>query len=515
MANSRLPMFQLRRILQLRQQGFSQRRIASALAISRTTVEHYLRIVEAHFSDLAQALSWQDDQLHRLFTHRVPQPEADRLGDLYQRFENYEAQLAKPGVTRHHLWLAYKQANPNAIQYSQFCERYRTWRLNQQTVMHLEHKAGETLFVDYAGKKLALVDPTTGQPQPVELFVAVLACSQLTFAKAVASQRKADFLQALSDALTYFGGVPEAIVPDNLKAAVTKANRYEPDLNESIEDFAAHYSTCIYPARSGKPRDKALVEKTISILYSRVYVPLQEQSFHSLKELNQAIAQQVEVHNRQCFQGKPYSRRQRFETLEEATLMPLPLQPYRSKAFRMAKVHPNCHVLLGEDKHYYSVPYRHVGQSVKLVYTAQTVEIYHDHQRIALHERQPEAYQYTTRREHLPSQQQWLSQWSAEYFIDQASQIGPHTRLAIQELLHTRSYPQQAFRSCAGVLSLVAKVGQQRLEGACERALTYGAVSYKLIRSILERNLDKTTSTEVTHKPLPTHENIRGADVYQ
>lgn len=343
----------------------------------------------------------------------------------------------------------------------------------------------------------------------------MLACSQLTFAKAVASQRKVDFLGALSDALLFFGGVPQAIVPNNLKAAVTKANRYEPDLNESIEDFAAHYGTCIYPTRPGKPFDKALVEKTISILYTRVYAPLQDRIFHSLNELNTAIAQAIEDHNRQYFQGKTYGRRQRFETLEEAALLPLPLHSYRPKVFRLAKVHPNCHVLLGEDKHYYSVPHRFVGQSVKLVYTAQTVEIYQDHQQIALHERHPEPYQYTTRREHQLNQQQWVSQWSCDYFREQDQQVGPHTQRVIEDLLQRRTYPQQAYRSCAGILSLVPKVGGQWLEKACERALAYGAVSYRFVHSILQRKLDQTCLLESSDRPLPAHENIRGADVYQ
>lgn len=228
MANLPLPMYQIRRILQLRQQGYSKRAIAATLAIARNTVEHYLATIEAHFSDLGQALSWQDEQLHRLLTHSVD-PKADRLGDLYQRFEGFEQQLSKPGVTRFHLWAAYKQANPNGVQYTQFCQRYKQWMRTQQTVMHLEHKAGDKLYVDFAGKRLSLVDQSSGEVKPVEFFVAVLGCSQLTYAQAVASQNKEDFITALQNALHFLGGVPLAIVPDNLKAAVQTANRYEPE----------------------------------------------------------------------------------------------------------------------------------------------------------------------------------------------------------------------------------------------------------------------------------------------
>ncbi|SFE33571.1 IS21 family transposase [Spirosoma endophyticum] len=519
MANLRLPMYQIRRILQLRQQGYSKRAIAATLAIARNTVEHYLAIIEAHFADLEQALSWQDEQLHRLFTYSVD-PKADRLGDLYQRFEGFEQQLSKPGVTRFHLWATYKQANPNGVQYTQFCQRYKQWMRTQQTVMHLEHKAGDKLYVDFAGKRLSLVDQSSGEEKPVEFFVAILGCSQLTYAQAVASQNKEDFITALQNALHFLGGVPLAIVPDNLKAAVQTANRYEPDLNEAIQDFAAHYGTCIYPARSRRPRDKSLVEGAVNILYTRVYVPLQERIFHSLESLNQAIADLVEAHNQQLFQGKDYSRRQRFLSLEADLLRPLPMSPYLIKGYRMAKVLTNCHVLLQPDKHYYSVPHRFVSQAVKLIYTQQTVEIYHQHQRIATHTRVRLAHGYSTNMDHLPSHQQWVSQWSPAFFREQGLGKGPYVGQAIEQLLgriegSAGTYPQQIYRSCAGILSLARKVDSARLEKACERALHYGTVSYKVIRRILEAELDRLPLTEEVTCSIPTHDNIRGAAAYQ
>lgn len=510
-------MFQIRRIIQLRQQGYSKRAIAATLALARNTVEHYLAILEAHFPTLEEALNWQDEQLHRLLVRPVD-PKADRLGDLYQRFEGFEGQLSKPGVTRFHLWATYKQENPNGLKYTQFCERYKIWKQTQRTVMHLEHKAADKLFVDFAGKKLMLPDTISGQPVTLEFFVATLGCSQLTYAQALLSQRQEDFLCALQNALAFFGGVTAAIVPDNLKAAVQTAHLYEPELNQAIQEFAAHYGTCIYPARARKPRDKSLVEGAVNILYQRVYVPLQGQPFAGLDELNSRILTYLQTHNEQRFQGKDYSRQQRFDALEAPLLRPLPTTPYQIKAYRLAKVQTNCHVLLQADKHYYSVPHRYVGQAVKLIYTHQTVEIYHQYQRIAVHGRNPQAHAYSTQTEHLPPQQQWISQWSPAFFQQQARQTGPWVAQAIDQLLaqiDTGTYPQQVYRSCAGILSLAPKVELARLEKACERAVFYGTVSYKIVRRILDTELDRLPLPQPVVSPLPVHENIRGASAYQ
>lgn len=522
MANLRLPMFQIRRILQLRQQGYSKRAIADTLALARNTVDNYLAVLEAHFPSLEEALNWQDEQLHRLLARPVD-PKEDRLGDLYQRFESFEAQLSKPGVTRFQLWATYKQHNPNGLKYTQFCERYKHWQQTQRTVMHLEHKAADKLFVDFAGKKLILTDARTAEAVTLEFFVAILGCSQLTYAQALPSQRKEDVLLGLQNALLFFGGVTAAIVPDNLKAAVQTANRYEPDLNEAMQDFATHYGTCIYPARSRKPRDKALVEGAVNILYQRVYVPVQEHPYQGIEELNQRIRHYLQAHNEQRFQGKDYSRQQRFEELEATSLRPLPATLYLLKAYRMAKVQTNCHVLLHLDKHYYSVPHRYVGQQVKLVYTAQTVEIYSTSQptayeRIAIHNRNLKAHAYSTQTEHLPPQQQWIAQWSPAFFQQQARQTGAWVSEAIDHLLaqiDTGTYPQQVYRSCAGILSLARKVELPRLEKACERALFYQTVSYKVIRRILETELDRLPLPEPVVVHLPTHDNIRGASAYQ
>ena len=516
MANRQKLMYQIRRILQLDIQGVSRSEISRNQGIARNTVRHYLDFFKGHFSDLSLALEWGDEALHRLVSCK-PTDTPNKHQALFERFKSYEKELSRTGVSRQLLWLEYRKDSPNGLQRSQFCQLFRQWQKNQQVVMHLEHKAGEKLFIDFAGDKLYLTDIETGEKTTLVVFIATLACSQLTYVEAISSQRKAYFLAALSNSLTYFGGVPQAIIPDNMKVAVKRTDRYEPELNESLEHFASHYQTCIYPTRSGKPRDKALVEKAVQLAYERIYAPLRNQVFSSLSLLNEAILELLEKHNETLFQGKDYSRRSRFEALERAELMPLPSSKYQLQCFHNAKVHPDCHVLLSEDKHYYSVPYTLLGEQVKLVYTAETVEIYHKFQRVASHPRMIAKYHYSTIKEHLPPQHQWLMNWSPIFFEEQALKIGVNTHLAIQLLLNRRTYPAQSYKSCAGVLALAKKVGNARMENACERAIAYDGVSYSLIKNIIDRELDYISiHAEKIASPFTIyHENIRGASAYQ
>jgi transposase len=516
MANHRISMKQLHKFIKYHLAGRSKRSIAEELRVSRHTIDNYLGYLKASVGeDLSCLLSWTEASLHQLVKQ---QDSPSTLQELELLFPGYVKELQKVGITRMILWEKYCLTTINAVNYSRFCYYFRQWQSGQKVTMHIEHKAGDKLYIDFAGEKLHIIDPQTSEKQAVEVFVATLGCSQYTYCQAVYSQKKADFLLALANTLTYFGGVPQAIVPDNLKSAVTKPNRYEPDLNESIEDFAAHYETSIYPARSGKPKDKALVERTVGILYSRIYAPINEQSFFSLSQLNDAIWQQLEIHNQMSFQGKNDTRKSLFDELERPILKSLPTTRYELKTFRRAKVQQNCHVLLSEDKHYYSVPFRFVGQYVKLIYGAESVEIYHEHHRIATHERFRSKYQYTTIKEHLPVQHQYLMSWNPEFFELQAQKIGENTLLVIQQMLSNRKYAEQSYKSCAGAIALANKVGKERLENACERALAYDYVSIKLLQSILDRELDSVPikQAEENQTPIiPLHNNIRGAANYQ
>lgn len=513
MANHRISMKQLQKFIKYYLSGRSKRSIAAELQVSRHTIDNYLGYLKASVGeDLSCLLSWTEESLYQL----VKQQDApSTLQELEKLFPIYTKELQKVGVTRLLLWEKYCLTTSNAVNYSRFCYYFRLWQSSQKVTMHIEHKAGDKLYIDFAGEKLYITDPQSGEKQAVEVFIATLGCSQYTYCQAVYSQKKSDFLLALANALSYFGGVPQAIVPDNLKPAVTKPDRYEPDLNESIEDFAAHYDTCIFPARSRKPKDKALVERTVGILYTRIYAPINEQIFFSLSQLNEAIRQRLEIHNQMSFQSKNDSRKSLFEELERSVLKALPATRYELKTFRKAKVQQNCHVLLAEDKHYYSVPYRYVGQYVRLIYSAESIEIYHEHKRIATHERFRAKHQYTTLKEHLPAQHQYLMNWNPEFFEGQALKIGANTLLVIQQILANRNYAEQGYKSCAGVLALAKKVGKERLENACERALIYDYVSIKILQSILDKDLDKVPINTDCTPIIPLHPNIRGAANYQ
>jgi transposase len=524
MANQRIQMFLIKRIIDLRLSNKSKRLIAKILGISRNTLDGYLDQLLSHNSDISYFSSWTEAQLVELL-NTAPVNITSPYPELYALFPSYIKELTRVGVSRVTLWTEYNLLYPNGLGYRQFCARFERWQDAQKVTMHFEHKAGDKLFVDFAGDKLHLVDAQTGEQITVEFFVAILPCSQLTYATAVMSQKKEDFILALNNALVYFGGVPQAIVPDNLKSAVIKADKYEPEINETLADFASHYGTCIFPARSRKPKDKALVENAVNILYGRIYAPLRNRIFHSLVELNASIFPLLEEHNNALQKEKGCTRREQFIELEQASLMALPTEKYVFKKFSLSKIHPNGHATLKEDKHFYSVPYRLVGKQVKLIYTDSTVEIYHNHQRVACHQRLITKGRYTTLKDHLHPDHQWFKNWSPVFFEEQADKIGANTRLAIDEILRKTAYPEQAYRSCVGVLSFAKKYTQERLESACQRALHYNHISATLIKSILDRELDrihlvdeqiKTTNSEGELRPIiPIHGNIRGAESYQ
>jgi transposase len=304
-------------------------------------------------------------------------------------------------------------------------------------------------------------------------------------------------------------------VPDNLKSAVTQADRYEPELNRTFADFGLHYSTTILPTRSRKPRDKSLVENAVKNIYTRIYAPLRNRVFFSIEELNEAIWAELEKHNNHNFQGKDYSRKQLFAEIEEKALSPLPVARFEIKNYCIATVYKNSYVWLGCDKHYYSVPYRYISKKVKIEYTCNWVAVYLNQERIAYHRRIPGNYGYTTISEHLPSQHRFVSEWSPEKFINWAKSIGQETETVINKVLASKTHPEQAYKSCIGILSYGKKVGYLRLNNACRRAVLYQSYSYRTIKNILTKNLDKLSDEEQKTYQLPLHDNIRGADYYQ
>jgi transposase len=515
MANKTIVMSKLRRLLQLYSQGKSKLFISQYLELSRNTVDKYtlqFRLLDLPLEEIDKLT---DTDLDKLFFVQIPEDLSPKQKVLYSFFPYMEKELKKTGVTRQLMWEEYISKYPDGIKKTQFSEHYNRWCKKVNPVMHINHKAGDKMYVDYAGKTLQIVDKESGEVQPVQFFVAILGSSQYTYGEGTMSQGKEDFITSVENAFYFYGGVPAAIVPDNLKSAVTKSNKYEPTLNETFYDFAEHYTTTILPARSYKPRDKALVEGAVKILYTRVYSVLRDKTFFSLKELNVAIREALEVHNATKLSGRSYSRQDLFNDVEKQTLSALPMKRYELKQQSFATVMLNGHVYLGEDKHYYSVPFNFIRRKVKLLYSAGQVEVYYKYNRIAVHQRVKRPFSYTTIADHLASTHKFVTEWTPERFINWAESIDDVVREFIILILDKKQHPEQAYKSCMGVLSLVKKVGEERLINACKRALEYNIHNYKIIQNILERGLDQIEKDSHLEQALPEHNNIRGKNYYK
>lgn len=512
MSNKPISMTKVKQILQWHSEGVSKKKMSLRSGVNRNTVKTYLRQFMSMNRPLEELLAMPDKDLEELFAAKPvyePDPKLKALMDL---FPQYEKEIKK-GITKTRLWEEYKRLHPNGYGQTQFRIYYRRWAKVSNATMHMEHVAGDKMYVDFAGDKLSLVDSGTGEINKVEVFIAILGSSQLTYVEATMSQQKENFIRACENALYYFGGAPQAIVPDNLKAAVIKSNRYEPTLNETFRDFVEHYGMTALPAGPYKPRHKALVEGAVKISYTTIYPVVRQKTYATLEELNKAILLALEVHNNRLFQGRSYSRRQLFEEIERNALQPLPLYRYGIKSKRVATVMKNNHICLGEDKHYYSVPYRFIGKRVNILYNIDSVDVYYRNERIASHKRNPRPFLYTTDPNHLASKHNFLSDWTPEKFIERAIGIGEDVKVYIIEILGKRQHPEQAYRTCQGILSLSAKVGKERLNAACRRAHFFGDYSYKTIVTILQKRLESETLNP--EQPImPKHGNIRGGTYY-
>ena len=515
MANKSIAMSKLRRLLQLYSQGKSKLFISNYLDLSRNTVNKYITHLKLLNRPIEDICKLNDIDLEKLFMEQPPQPPSQKLQDLHAFFPYMDKQLKKTGVTKTMMWKEYLNRHPDGFMRSQFCEYYNRWNKKSNPVMHINHKAGDKMYVDYAGKTLDLVDRQTGEITEVQFFVAILGASQFTYAEATVTQGKEDFITSVENALHFYKGVPAAIVPDNLKSAVTKSNRYEPTLNETFLDFAEHYNTTILPARVYKPRDKSLVEGAVKILYTRVYSVISKRIFYSLKDLNSAIWEELEKHNNINLSGRSYSRKDLFTEIEREALSPLPQNRYEIKQQSFVTVMLNGHVCLGADKHYYSVPYQYIRKKVKLLYSSRQVEVYYKYNRIALHKRIKTPYSYTTIADHMASTHKFITQWTPQRFIDWGGRIDENVKQLIINILDKKQHPEQAYKSCMGVLSLEKKVGRERLANACKRALEFNIHNYKIVQNILEKGLDYQANDDEMNDPLPDHKNVRGNKYYQ
>ena len=507
----------IKQIIRLKLEKVSQRAISVSLGISRASVSKYFSLIEVSGIDYKDLLALPESDLDELFNTATPKKylKDERYAILQACFPEIEKELKRVGVTKGILWAEYKKEHSDGYGYSRFNSCYMEWAGKKDVVMHFEHKAGEKIFVDYTGSKLEIVDWQTGEITKVEVFVAILGASQLTYAEASFNQKKENFIRSVENSFNYFGGVSKAVVPDNLRSAVTKSNKYEPEINESFQDFALHYQTTILPARAAKPRDKALVESAVNIIYKRIFAPLRNTIFHTIEALNTAMKEELEKHNNKAFQGKDHSRRELFNQIEKEALQPLPLQTYEFKTYKWLTVHKNSHIFLYEDHHYYSVPYAYTGDKVKLIYNSSQVEIFKGSTRIAFHKRNYNSYKYTTVKSHMPSAHNFIAEWNPEKFISWSQSIGAYVHCLIKKILESKIHPEQAYKSCLGVLSYAKKVGHVRLNKACKRAVEYELYNYGIIKKILEKGLEEEPMEEEKQYNLPFHDNIRGKNYYQ
>ena len=516
MANKTISLLMLQEIIRLKREGHTHSAIAEVLSTSRTTIIRYVGQIEHTGISYEELSQLSEKELYDLFGQTKPCiNKSVRKEILSKNFPDYEKELLKTGVTRWTLWSEYKQAHGNGLGYTQFCHHFNEWRQSRDVYLHIEYKAGDKVLVDYAGKHLKYLNRDTGETVQLEIFIAILGASQKTYVEATQSQKLPDFLLSVENALWYFQGVPRAIVPDNLKSAVTRSSKYEPTLNEHFAGLARWYKTTVLPTRSYKPKDKALVEGAVKIVYHRIYAALRHRTFYSKTEVNQAIKQELKSYNAVLFKGRDYSREELFEQTDKPALQALPNERYPFYSYHLAKAQKNSHVYLGVDKHYYSIPYRYIGQRLRVVYSRQSVEIYDKtYTRIAVHQRSAKAYGYTTVKEHLPSSHQFVLDWSVEEFTARAEKSGPYVKELITKILQGKAHPEQGYKSCMGILQYAGKTGHERLNNACRRALYYQAFSYRAIRNILEKGMDSMPLPDQGQYHIPNHENQRGNQYY-
>jgi transposase len=507
MAQERLTMRKINEVLRLKWEcGLSKRAIARSCSISHSTVGEYLRRAQE------AGLSWPlpvDLGEDRLFELLFPRPAQSGLRIIpTPDWSLIHTELRKKGVTLRLLWIEYREAHPDGYGYSQFCALYRQWARRLKPSMRLSHKGGEKVFVDYAGQTMSVVDPNTGELHPAHIFIGVLGASNYTYAEAHESQTLPHWIGAHVRMFAFFGGVPEIVVPDNLKAGVKHPCRYEPDLNPTYQDLAQHYGTAVIPTRIGKPKDKAKVEVGVQVVERWILARLRNHTFFSLADLNQAIRQLLNELNTRPMEHLDRSRRELFEMLDRPALKTLPETPYEFAIWKKARVNIDYHIEF--EKHYYSVPHTLIHQEVYVRATQASLEIFFKNRRVASHPRTDSPGRHTTLSEHMPPAHQKYLEWSPDRFMRWAQSIGPNTAQLVHVLLDSRQHPQQAYRSCLGLLSLGNRYGEQRLEAACRRALAAGIHSYKGVKNILAARLDQVEPEEPPILVPKTHENIRG-----
>jgi transposase len=505
-------MRKLKEVLRLYSLGLKQRQIARSCSISQSTVHTYLKAAASAGLTWPLPADWDDRHLEEALAVRTAPIEVWRkssapdFGAVRQQLQSHR------NLTLQLLWEEYREDTPDGYSYSRFCELYREWVRKLDVVLRHEHRAGEKMFVDYAGDKIPIYEQHSGAVDfEASLFVAVLGASSYTFAEATRSQELMCWIDAHIHALEFFGGVPEIAVPDNTKTGVKHPCRYEPDLNPTYREMAEHYGLAIVPARPYKPRDKAKAEAGVQVAQRWIVAALRHRKFRKLAELNEAIAVLLDKMNQRPFRKRPEaSRSALFVQLDRPALRPLPMQRYVLAHWKTVRANIDYHVEI--ERHYYSVPYQLVGQEMEARYTSTTVEIFHRSARVASHARSFVPRGATTIPEHRPKSHQAHLEWTPSRLIHWAESVGSATAAVVSTILESKPHPEMGYRACLGILSLAKRYTAVRLEAASQRALLLGACSYQSLKSILKRSLDQQTVLELdSEKSGPHHGNVRGA----
>ena len=519
-------MRKIKEVLRLRhQKGLSVRQIARSSGIGRSTVAEYLMRAEAGGLEWPLPENMDDGAIEaRLFPVKTYDGRA-RV-DTGQTGEDGTRQRPLPDfagihkelksnkqVTLQLLWQEYKQEQPDGYQYSQYCDQYRRWAKKVDLVLRQTHRGGERLFVDYAGDTVPVMEANTGEAEPATVFVGVMGASSYTYADAALKADLESWIGSHVRALEYIGGCPEIVTPDNLKAGVKAPNRYEPELNPTYQEMAAHYGMAVIPARVRKPKDKAKVEAGVLLVERWILAALRKQTFFSIGELNQAIVELVDKLNNRPFRKMPGSRRELFERLDRPALRPLPVQRFEFAQWKWSRVANDYHVQL--EHHHYSVPNNFVGKEVELRYTAQTVEVFHKGVRVASHVRSHDVGGQTTVEQHRPESHRRYLEWNWPRLLGWAANSGSGTAAVVEQISSRAAHREQALRSCVGLVRLADSYGIQRLEAACGRAVRFNACSYKSVQSILKTGADRLEQSEPAAPGPPIiHDNLRQPEYF-
>lgn len=518
MAAKRKKMHQIKAILEWLQQGHSIRKTNKELGVSRRTIRKYLDHLSSKEHSLVTALTLDDKGFKQLWAGMFKEHREENK--LYEQLESkiadYLSELNRPGVTKQLLYEEYKKECPQGYGRSQFYIHLERSGAINKAVMKQHHKPGEQMMVDFAGDKIHYADPDTGELLACEVLICTLPYSGMIYAQVLRSQKQEEFIYGLCKSMQYFGGVPWSIKCDNLKSAVIKPDRYEPKLTEAMELLGIHYQTTVVTARVYKPKDKAHVERAVNIAYQRIYAPLRDVTCSSIEQLQIEISKQVEKLNGKVLSNDIRSRIEIFEAEEKTLLKPLPALAYKIQYITMGKVQLNYHIILGADYHQYSVPYTLIGQRLKVLYTTEHVEIYHGLERVALHKRSYKRRGYTTLAAHMPPSHQAIHQqkgWDKSYFLKKALEIGSSTHAVIDHILKSRTFIEQSYNACLGILRLTNKYTPIRVENACAITLSTNTITFSMLQRILYNKMDMRECSNEPDKPVTLflHENVRGA----